>query len=225
MNIQRVKIVSLVLDYDYYPRNSVDSTAVSYMVDSLEDGNEFPPIVADAKTKKVIDGFHRVKAHLRHFGEHGEIDVEFRNYKSEKEMFLDAVRLNASHGVKLKRYDQARCGKRAKELRISKSLMAHALKMTLSRFNKLMDERAATSKSSNETIIIKPPIKHKMGKPLTKEQEKVIPKLGGNTQLWYINQLIHLIKNDLIDIENQNIMDAMNVLMGYINNFMLEHSR
>jgi len=87
-----IKLADLVLDFEIYPRNDVSSTHVTALVDAFEAGEEIPPIIADAKSKRVVDGFHRVRMHDR-LG-HETVEVELRTYKNEAALFADAVRLN-----------------------------------------------------------------------------------------------------------------------------------
>src|SRR5688572_5167258 len=92
----KIKISDLVLDFNLYPRNDVSSVNVTSLIDAIEMGDPIPPPVVDKSSKRVIDGFHRVNAYKRLA--HQEIEVTFREYKNEKDMFADAVRLNRAHG-------------------------------------------------------------------------------------------------------------------------------
>ena len=104
--MKKMKAAQLVLDFGLYPRNNVDEHNVKNLVDALAAGTELPPVIIDRKSKRVVDGFHRVRAHLRLFGDNAEIDVITKNYKNDAELFLDAMRYNASHGAKLDTCDR-----------------------------------------------------------------------------------------------------------------------
>lgn len=104
--LKTMKLTDLILDFDLYPRNDVSATHVTALVDASEAGEVIPPMVADAKSKRVTDGFHRYRMHER-LG-HETAEVELRDYATEAEMFADAVRLNASHGRSFDPFDRRR---------------------------------------------------------------------------------------------------------------------
>src|SRR3990172_8850015 len=76
----------LVLDFTIYPRSSVDATTVSQYVLALQAGEQFPPIIVDRKTKRVVDGFHRVKAYIIAHGDETKIPGIWGDFKDETEM-------------------------------------------------------------------------------------------------------------------------------------------
>src|SRR5215813_804283 len=101
-----VKLVELIEDFDIYPRNDVSSTHVSMLCDAISIGDPVPPIVVDKKSKRIVDGFHRYRAYKR-IGR-DKIPAVWREYKSDAELFADAVRLNAAHGRAFDAYDRKR---------------------------------------------------------------------------------------------------------------------
>jgi hypothetical protein len=94
----KMKASEIVLDFDLYPRNNLDQSNVRGLMDAMAAGQELPPVVLDKKSKRCIDGFHRVRATLRFLGDDAEITAILRDFQSEKDMFLEAMRLNAHHG-------------------------------------------------------------------------------------------------------------------------------
>jgi hypothetical protein len=99
----------LVFDLDLYPRTGVDPERVQYLKAVLEAGHELPPIVVDAETSRVIDGFHRARAYFGLFGATAEIPCQRRRYATQGERLLAAITLNADHGKPLDSEDHARC--------------------------------------------------------------------------------------------------------------------
>lgn len=126
----KVPLPSLVLDWGLYPRHEVDGSHVMDLVRALEAGESIPPVIACETTGKVVDGFHRCKANERAFGAEAEVDVEWRQYENEAEMFLDSVRLNARHGQKLTKVDMTRCLLKAGDLHIDPEIIVGALAVT-----------------------------------------------------------------------------------------------
>lgn len=105
---EQIQLAALVEDTALYPRNTIDDTHVADLVRALASGAELPPIIAEAGTLKIVDGFHRRRALLRFLGEEAFGAIELRSYESDSAMFLDAVALNAIHGRRLDRHDQTR---------------------------------------------------------------------------------------------------------------------
>src|SRR3990172_4685005 len=127
--IETVKAASLVLDFNLYPRNSIPAQNVRDIVHAMQAGVTLPPIVAEAKTRRVVDGFNRTTAALK-VDTDATIDVEWRTYDNDGALLLDAIALNAAHGQKLSSYDVAHAITLAETLSINPDLVANALHMT-----------------------------------------------------------------------------------------------
>lgn len=216
--MKRMKVVSLVLDFDLYPRPQVNSQDVGSMVLAEKAGAEFPPILIDKKSKRVIDGFHRCKKQLRVYGPDAEIDVVEKTYRNSAEMLLDAIKYNANHGRKLNSFDRTHALLLADNMKISIDKVAGALSMTVEAVESLRLNKSASVGSGKLTtaIAIKRTIGHMAGKKLTKSQIEANKGLGGMNQLFYVNQLITLIEANLIDKENEDLIERMRKLHGLL---------
>ena len=212
--MRKIKVSELVLDYDFYPRSSVDAQNVGYIAEAMAAGMELPPIVIDKKSKRVIDGFHRVKAMIR--ANKGDTNVPItaieRSYPNDAEMFLDAVRLNASHGSKLTSFDRSHSLIIADRLSVDPDAIATAMNMTIAATGKLRVDRVAQTIRAGSSIPLKQTIKHMAGKKLTKAQVEANKRLGGMNQVHYANQLITLIENDLLDLGNEKLIERLSRL-------------
>ena len=209
----KVKIEKLVLDYNLYPRTEVDSVTVTDLVAAKESGADLPPVVVDKKSMRVADGFHRIAMCKRL--KIDKIDVVYKDYASEAELYLDAVALNAKHGRKLSRYDQVRIITRAEELDISPIVIAESLNITINRAETLKIKKTAVSQK--KIIPIKRTLGHLAGRQLSSRQTKGNEKAGGMRPLFYINQVGNLLENDLIDWEDGKLVEALKVLGRMIN--------
>lgn len=125
--IEKVKLASLIRDFNLYPRTKIVAFNVTSIKRSLEAGFSIPPIVADRKTRLVTDGFNRCQAVENLYGAEAEIEVEWRDYENRAAMFEDAMLLNSTHGEKLTPLDQAHCIQLATQLRIQKDRLAACL--------------------------------------------------------------------------------------------------
>lgn len=212
----KLRLAELILDFNLYPRAEVDSQHVHTLRDAIAAGVELPPLVADEASKRVIDGFHRYRAFKRAVGDDAMVDVALKVYPDERAMFLDAMRYNSGHGRSLAMFDRAHCVLRADALGIEPAEIAAALSITAETVGKLRAERIGRLRSDkrgkSEPIPLKRTLKHMAGKELTQQQSEVNDKLSGMDQLFYVNQVIMLIEADLIDMENEHLMKALEKL-------------
>jgi hypothetical protein len=209
-----IKAGEAVLDFTLYPRHQIDAHHASEIREALKAGVEMPPIKVDRKSKRVTDGFHRIRAILALYGADHAMQAIDYPYKSEREMFQDAMRLNAAHGRNLTAYDRAHCVLRGQELGIKPATIAESLSITVERVESLLVEKTAlngkgVNRKQPDTIAIKRTIGHKAGQKLTKDQQEANKRLGGMNQLFYVNQLITLFEADLVDWENEDLKAAM----------------
>jgi hypothetical protein len=113
-----LKISELEFDSEIYPRNEVNwLTAYSYS-QAMRAGDVFPPIrVGLFKRKKyVVDGWHRVEAKRLLKDEYVEAIV--KRYDSLKDMFVDAVKFNITHGRPLSVQEKVRLIHKLEEFKL-----------------------------------------------------------------------------------------------------------
>lgn len=213
--MKTIKAASIVLDFELYPRNNIDSHNVTVMVEALEAGTELPPVIIDRKSKRCIDGFHRVKAHLKWGGPDAEIACIEKTYKNEAMMFLDAARYNAAHGCRLDQADRVHCAIVAQSLQISLDELAGALNMPVDRLSHLVSDRTAVGKGGL-TVPLKRTNRHMSGKKLTSRQQEANERSSGMNQVFYCNQLIDLIESKLLDETNDKLLERLRVLHGLL---------
>ena len=218
--MRKMKASELVLDFDLYPRNNVDTHNVRSIIDAMEQGIELPPIVIDKKSKRVIDGFHRTRAAVRHGGPDAEIKVVEKSYANDGEMFLDAMRYNASHGARLDPCDRARCTIIAEQLSIPLDAVAGALNMSLDKLGTLHDTRTAKGKGGL-TIPLKRTNQHMAGRKLNPVQEAANARSSGMNQVFYANQLIDLIESKLLRTDDDKLTERLQVLHGLLDELLV----
>lgn len=215
---QRTKrlISGLKLEHGLYPRHSVDSYHVKQLTEALRAGADFPAVVVEKATGRVVDGFHRISAVREVYGGEALIEALERVYECEEDLFLDAVRLNAGHGRRLAPYDQARCAAIGQRLSVDRSRLADALSVRPAAVDQLSAERFGSELSTRSPIPLKRTIQHMRGKSLSKAQIEANNKLGGHAQSYYANQLILLLENDLLDVENEKLLRRVAKLKGLV---------
>ncbi len=201
---------ALVFDFTLFPRGSIDSHHVGEIESAIRAGSSMPPLVIDKSSKRVADGFHRSKALIRIYGEDYEVECIEKTYKTDADLFLDAMRYNASHGRALSQHDKAHCLLLAEKLAIDAVAVSQALNLTSERMGELRSSRIGTI--SGRPIALKQTIRHMAGKELTSNQSAANDKLSGMNQMFYANQIITLIENDLLDLSNVELMQTLEKL-------------
>lgn len=211
--MRKMKLSKLKFDFDLYPRTEIDSHHLREMVEALKAGTEFPPIVIDKKSKRVTDGFHRGRMYARAEGPEAEVEVLEVAYKDEAAMFADAIRRNAGHGRRLSPFDRTHCLLRGSELGLEVEEVATALHITVEAAGKLRTEKVGTLVVAGAKKPMEVPLKrtigHMSGRKLTVEQVAANRKLGGMNQLFYVNQLVLLMQNGLLDTANDELLKQL----------------
>lgn len=214
----KVKAAFLVFDYDLYPRHQLDQICVSDYVNAMKAGAVFPPIVADKKSKRIIDGFKRTRATLKAFGADAQIDVEWRTYPDgpagDAALIQDAISLNADHGERFSHYDMRRCVLLAAQFGLDQDKLAVAMRITMDRLETIRGQ-IHTSRSG-EQVSGKQASVHLLDEPITNKQRDGIKRAGGGNQLFFVNQVINLIESSLLDTSSERLMERLEVLANLI---------
>jgi len=172
--ITQVKALELIKDWSLWPRheaNELDSTNVSKLKEVLRSGSKFKdPIIADKVSFRIIDGFHRHQATLLFYGNDAIVDVEFREYANEIEMFLEAARLNTVHGLPLSPKDKVYVILTARRKKIPLAKIGEILGMTKEKIKQFEEKRTAVTQEG-EKIALSAGAMDLAGKKLTKKQE------------------------------------------------------
>lgn len=214
--IVELRAAEVVLDYNVYPRNKVDATHVKLIRAAMRGGNSLPPIVVEGKSRRAVDGFHRDVAALREYGEDATIKAELREYESDAELFLDAVRLNSGHGANLTPYDRVRCLTIADELKITSDDVARALRSSPEELKDMKLRRIATQKGGG-LVPLKSGLVHLADRKLSRKQVVGNEQAGGLSRTYYVNEVIRTIEYDLADWSNESFVARLAHLRDLLN--------
>ena len=198
-------LAELVLDFELYPRPEVDAVHVRDLVDALQAGDELPPPIVCAKSKRVVDGFHRVRAHKRVLGPEGSIAVELRDYADDGDLFADAASMNARHGRRLTPYDHRRIIAKAQELGRTIADVSEWLRVPAT----TLERRSLAGTAERRVIPLKRTVAHLDQQELTPAQITANERAGGMNQLFYVNQLLNLVESGSLDLNNGAVMAAV----------------
>jgi hypothetical protein len=208
-------LASLVEDMSVYPRHTVDDVHVNKLVKALEAGETLPAPVVDQASKRIADGWHRIRAHRRVLGPEGVIDVLLRPYANEKEFLLDAIAMNATHGRSLDKIDYIRCVVLAQSMGIDDIRIAVALHQPEREVRKLSVRIATVPTGSPDmipgttTIALKRPVRHLAETLLTKEQAVAHPSVPGTSYLLLTHQLRDAVRFELANRQDEVLQQAL----------------
>lgn len=221
--MREIKLSELILDYNIYPRREVDAHHAAIIQEAIEGGAVLPPMVIEKKTKRVVDGFHRHRAYRRISRNDSNFVVTCieKTYRSEAELFLDAMRYNAEHGRALTKFDRTHCVLLAQQLEIADKDIAKVLHIQVDAVQQLVVDRSAYGSGGKQQLTpIKATIRHKAGQKLSKSQVECNAKLGGMNPSFYANQLIMLVQNDLINRKDENVIAKLQLLAELLDTFL-----
>lgn len=210
-----VPVGSLLEDMSFFPRHTIDTTNVKHIADALQVGAELPPLVADKKTRTIIDGYHRSRAYLKLYGPEHEVAVDFRDYASRAAMFLDSVALNAGHGMPLCPADRTRCVALAEEFQVSAVEIARVLAIEVKQVEAIRLCKIGYEEGSGSPVALKRPFHHLAQHRLTPEQVDLNRASSGRDQIRVINDLVQWLEVDgALDRDNPRLMERLQVLHG-----------
>lgn len=96
---ETVDIASVVVDLDIYPRKEWSQATIRRYADAMDAGAEFPPIVLERGTRRLLDGMHRLKA--AESLELSSIVAEFHTVPEDASPLLYAASLSSAHGDRI----------------------------------------------------------------------------------------------------------------------------
>lgn len=219
--MEKMPIAALKLDMNLYPRQLVDSTHISDLVRACEAGAILPPILVDSGSYRVVDGFHRVNVARRLAGDAAQIEVELRTFASEADMLEAAIARNAAHGRKFAPADRAHAAILAERVGLTDERVAGAMGLTVPDYKNMVLKKIAISPGKKpEKVALKATCRNLNGKTLSKKQMEGNRKAGGMTYLFYVNQVINGIENDIINPEDAKVRLRLEALFRLLEKYL-----
>lgn len=211
-------LADLVEDLELYPRHAVDDANVARLALALEAGIDLPPIVADRKSKRIVDGWHRGRAYRRVHGNGATVPVEFRSYPNEAALVEDAIHMNATHGRPFDEMDRTRAVLMLERLGLKPERIATALSCPVEKVEKLRLRVATANATVDATVpgtrkvTLKRPMAHFAGKTLTRPQAEAHDRAPGTSYLLVARQLLDAVRLNLYAPDDEKIGKAFKEL-------------
>jgi len=212
MAIATIALGEVVMDFAIYPRSRTSSVHVSRMVEALEAGRKLPAPILDKRSKRVVDGWHRIRAYQRTLEPTDKIKVDLREYPDEATLLRDAIRLNAEHGRPLSPFDRARSISLAESLGISEQEIASDLGVVVSKIKTVREATLAYDPQQKPVVLKRGIASYLRGQTLTTEQVEANEHLDGMTAYYHLRWLTRAISNDMVEWTEQVIEESRRLL-------------
>ncbi len=224
--IEHLKLSSIIEDYDYSVRKTIDSHTVNKYANNMKAGAQFPPLILEAKTKKIVCGFNRFNAYIKVFEPDHEVPVILKNYKSSKELFEEAVKDNTTHGMPLTRWDIQNIICRSEKLGFEFTTISKLLNMPEYTLEKIADKTVLVIDSVGEKEVMPIKSKYKSGIDINKkgeitenEYQKISNHGSGWNIIFHLNQILMNLelKSFIFDEKTKALMEnTANELLKFI---------
>jgi len=199
---KKVKVLELIQDWKLWPRHEagkLDVTNVAKLKEILVSGRKFnTPIVVDAKSLRIIDGFHRAKALLDVFGDDAEIEVILRDYgDDEVAMRIDAAHFANSGSLQLTPKDKVHFALGMRRDHVPWPLIAEALDMDVERVRKLVEGRSIMTQDGVKIAVsaaAAPLAEHLEGRKANSDQEHFARTANGSPPMMHARMLLNALR-------------------------------
>ncbi len=191
-DVRELPLTDLVEDYNLYPRYRIDEQHVRRLAQALRAGAALPLILVDARSCRIVDGWHRARAYRLVHGEGGTIPAILKEYESEADLLADAVRANASHGRALGSVDRTRATVLLHQAGVSVEEIAVILVTTPAEVERRLVDVIPVQANSGAPpwVPAKPAVRHLVGKAaLNQAQFNAYHHLTGNKFPFMARQL------------------------------------
>lgn len=212
MTTKTEPLSTLIFDGTIYPRTAIDSHHVTRLAEALRSGESFPPLVADKASRRIVDGVHRSKAYIQEGGPDATALVEWRTYKDEIALFIDAVALNSHHGLRISRLDEAHCIQVAQGLGVPDEQVAQVLRITREKYDQMRSRRFATAPDGSP-VLLKAVNRHLAGQTLSRKQVEGNSRASGMTLAFHIDQVINALESGIADGTDLTILGRLRHLV------------
>lgn len=216
MTVQKVRVADLVEDLDVYPRTQVNSVNVTNLVSAIEAGCKLPPLIADNKTLRIVDGFHRRRAYLKVLGGDASVAVDLRSYASDAALFSAAITANIQHGLPLQEIEKRRVVLRLQGFGVDNDSIAGVLRTSPDRIEKICLRVATVVDDNGGSIRLEPlkrPVFHLQGAQMTEVQARAHRSAPGTSYLLTIRQLRDAVRFDLLDRSDGRVIAELRALI------------
>ena len=211
----------IIVDETLYPRYNESPATITAYAEQMRGGAQFPPVKIN-QDNKLIDGKHRLEA----YDLNGIKQIPFirERTKDDVDFFRRAMTANSHHGQRYTGIDYANMVLKGRALGISDDEIAKLVYVTPGFLQEATRDWFALN-SKSQQVAIKRTIRHMRGRKLTAGQVEANKKLSGMNQSFYVNQVLLLLENDLIDTDNGPLLEKLHQLQLALGKFEISWAK
>lgn len=206
-----LSLAQIVLDPALYPRHAMSYPNRLRIRAAIEAGIALPPLLVDAQSHRLVDGWHRYHEWRTAKGMEAPVPVRLQAFESEAALLEAAITANVGRGEDLSPWDLVRCTELGAVAGLPPDRIAalvHWMPETLAAY--LASRTAATA--TGGVLHLKRSLRHKAGETLTPAQEAANVHADGMSPLYHVNQLrLHLAASTL-DPSNMALREGLAAL-------------
>lgn len=219
MKTKLLKIEDIEFDEEIYPRTSKDWQNVYDYSESLKTGAVFPPITVALFNRKyvLIDGKLRIEAYKLNKEEY--IQANVLTNLSKKKMYEEAVRRNVKHGRQLSPQEKRIACLRLLDFKYTTKEVSEIVQIPLDKLTSFTAE-SLTNTITGRKIVLKAPLQHLSGSQIDDEVVELQKGMFGYSQIALINNVLHLVENDLLDLQDKKIRESVSELYVALDKLM-----
>lgn len=209
MKTRLLKIKGIVFDERLYPREKYSwQTAYDYS-QSMKSGAKFPVIVVGLYKNKpyLIDGKHRIEATKLCKEEY--IEAEIKVGLSLKEIYLEAIKANIGHGRQFSPFEKRKIILKLKDMKIPIVQISSMIGISMDKLEEFTYQTVSTSFTTGKPIVLKAPLGHKAGQSVNDSIQIDQKEISTYSQLSLFNQVVTIVKENLIDLENGAVLEKV----------------
>lgn len=219
MKTQVLDLNDVVFDKDIYPRTDFNHRIAYAYSQEMKAGVKFPMIVVAKIGLRgryyLVDGKHRIEANRINGEKH--IQAEVLTGLTKDDVYLESIKRNVGHGLKLSPYDKTRIILRLQEMEYDKAAIANLVNVPADKITTFVAKRSVST-IKGEQIAIKSPLYHLAGTEVENHSiENKQKGVGSNPQVVIINNLISLINGDFIDLGSAVVSRRLKRLYKMLN--------
>lgn len=224
METKIIKPSQVKIDMKLYPRYKVDYVTKARYYNAMKSGAEFPNIVVaekkgmlGRKTYILVDGGHRLDA-IKDL-KLADISVDVLTGLTDKEIYLEAIKRNITHGRQFSSQEVAKICLTMKEWNMSNEEISQLVRIPADKLKDFVGSRLSTTTNSDgviSQIILKSPMKNMAGTDMSGDTENEQDRVGGSSQIQLLDSVIILFENNWINLESAIVKARVNKLYKLI---------
>jgi len=210
MKQKLLRIKQININNEMYPRTHVDWVTRARYIKAMQKGDKFPNIIVAKVGWKyyLVDGAHRLDALKALKEKHVQADI--LEGLDEKGIYIEAVKRNINHGRQFSTQEVTNICITLKKWKLTPLQVSDIVRMPAKELKSFVAKRMTRITETREEFALKSPLKNLAGISLDGMPHQ--EKFTGSNQVTLIGNVITLLKDDLIDSKNKQVMGRLRTL-------------